>query len=363
MDAAALRSELRRLGVDAEPELEELTHNRANQVTAGIWRVRASTFDAVLKLVAHRPGGDLQWQSSVDRSDWNYWRREPDAYGDDLSDLYAGSGLRAPRVLQIVERDDATVALWIEAVRGRTGTGVDEPTLGELSYRLGRAQGSWSQSRPALPRWASRRFLRGYIRSKRLRWELLDTDDAWRQPLVAHCFPPELRAGAVRLHRDRDWLLDQMDHLPRTLAHLDVWPHNVVFADDGDHVLIDWAVAGDGALGEDVGNLAPDSIFDRFLPAECFPGLAARVLRRYLDGLAAAGWSGDERLVELGFYASAVKYDWLVLWMLERASTEQHDYGGRDPIDAEERYRERGLVLLELTRWAQRARELARAIA
>jgi hypothetical protein len=78
-----------------------------------------------------------------------------------------------------------------------------------------------------------------------------------------------------------------------------------------------------------------------------------------VSGLRAGGWQGDERLVELGFYGSAVKYDWLVPLMLHRAGDEQQlDYGGQRAVDPAERYRERGLALLELTRWHARARRL-----
>jgi hypothetical protein len=76
----AISLELRQLGVTAEPRLEELTHNRANRITDGIWKVRAGEFEAVLKVVTDRPGGDPHWQPSRDPLAWNYWRREPDVY-------------------------------------------------------------------------------------------------------------------------------------------------------------------------------------------------------------------------------------------------------------------------------------------
>ncbi|MFD1658790.1 hypothetical protein ACFSL4_11360 [Streptomyces caeni] len=75
--------------------------------------------------------------------------------------------------------------------------------------------------------------------------------------------------------------------------------------------MFDWAFAGDGALGEDIGNCVPGSVIDLFVPAARLPGLAAAVYDAYLHGLRAGGWRGDERLVRLGVCASAVKYDWL----------------------------------------------------
>jgi hypothetical protein len=362
-DEVLIRQELAALGVNVEQgpiQFEELTHNRLNQITEGVWRVRAGGFEAVLKTVVNRPGGDIHWQPSTTPTAWNYWRREAEVYSTGLNASYSQCGLRGPRTLQVVERDHATVAIWMEAVQGNAGPQIDDLLLSELSYRLGQAQGAWSvESRP-LPPWASRHFLRDYTESKSLGWALLDSDDGWSRHLVAKCFPNELREGANRLHRDREWLLAVMEECPRTFAHLDVWPNNVIFADNGDHVLVDWAFAGDGALGEDIGNLIPDAVFDRFVRAERMSALADLALERYLEGLSDAGWNGDERLVRLAFHASAVKYDWLVPLSLERADQQQLDYGGLDPVDPEDRYRERGLAMLELVRWAEEARRMLR---
>jgi hypothetical protein len=362
-DLGRIAPELQLLGVDTAPEridLEELGHNERNQITDGVWIVRAGGFEAVLKVVVNRPGGDIHWQPSTVPADWNFWRRESDAYTSGVTGAFAGAGIRGPRVLQVVERSHDAHAIWLERIRGRSGHDLGEAEIEELSHRLGRAQGTWSARGAALPPWASRGFLRHYTGSKTVGRDLLDDDDAWHHPVVAAGFPDGLREGAVRLHAERAWFLAVMEQLPRTLAHLDVWPNNVIFAEDGDAVLVDWAFAGDGALGEDVGNLVPDSVFDRFIAADRLPGLAARCLDRYLDGLAAGGWAGDERLVRLGFFASAIKYDWLVPLMLARAGDEQLDYGGGGPVAASERYRERGLALLELTRWAEQARQIVR---
>ena len=53
-----------------------------------------------------------------------------------------------------------------------------------------------------------------------------------------------------------------MERLPRAVCHLDVWPNNIIRRAAGEIVLVDWAFAGDGALGEDIGNLVPDCVFD-----------------------------------------------------------------------------------------------------
>lgn len=122
---------------------------------------------------------------------------------------------------------------------------------------------------------------------------------------------------------------------------------------------LDWSFAGDGAVGEDIGNLVPDSVFDLFVPAARLPELEQAAVTGYLAGLADAGWDGDTDAVRLAIWASAIKYDWLTPWMLERAAQQQVDYGGDRPVDAARRYRERGATLAFLAVWAQRARALA----
>lgn len=151
-----------------------------------------------------------------------------------------------------------------------------------------------------------------------------------------------------------------MELLPRTLCHLDVWPNNLFARTDGTITLVDWSFVGEGALGEDVGNLVPDSVFDLFYPARDLPDLDREVFAGYVSGLREAGWEGDERLVRLGMCASAVKYEWLGPLMLRRASeVSQPGYGGEESEDADLLYAERGCALAFLASWAEEARVLA----
>ncbi len=163
--------------------------------------------------------------------------------------------------------------------------------------------------------------------------------------------------------RARDRLLRLSEALPRTLCHLDVWPHNLIRRPDGEVVFIDWAFAGDGALGEDVGNLVPDAVFDELLPHERIDELDERLTSAYLRGLHASGWAGDERVVRLGICAAAVKYDWLVVRTLEQARAERLvGYGGAQPVAARGRFAARAAGLRLCARWAAEAERLAREL-
>jgi thiamine kinase-like enzyme len=171
--------------------------------------------------------------------------------------------------------------------------------------------------------------------------------------LIRDHFPARLRQALVRLHEQRENLLDLMERLPRTLCHLDVWPDNIIRRPEGEVVLLDWAFAGDGALGEDIGNLIPNVL----VPDEALDDLDTRLTRAYVSGLREAGWTGDERLVRLAICASAVKYDFLMPYCLEHASADEH----RGPVDADARYAAHATALKLCARWLEEAERLARA--
>ncbi|MDN3021727.1 aminoglycoside phosphotransferase [Streptomyces sp. S.PB5] len=355
--------------------LSSLTHNPKNGVTGGVWVVGAGDRSAVLKVLTRNKPATGRWAASDDPRHWNYWRREAEVYRSGLAQVWEPYGIRAPRLLACVERSDGDIALWLEHVRGTPGTSWPLARHIEHARRLGTAQGrvhtvdmvhtvdglrlSADEPQPSAGHpWLSHRFLRQYVTSNTLGEDLLDNDDAWQQPLVRDHFPAGLRRDMVRLRHDREWFLQIMESLPRTLSHLDQWPANVR-SDGPDHVLYDWAFTGDGALGEDLGNYLPDSVFDLFVPADRLPTYAAEAYEAYLHGLRHSGWKGDERLVRLGVCASAVKYDWLTAGSLARAGEEQLDYGGERTVPAELRYRERGSALAFLAGWAAEARSLA----
>ncbi|GAA1351181.1 aminoglycoside phosphotransferase [Streptomyces beijiangensis] len=335
---------------------ETLTHNPRNGVTRGVWRVSADNGrSAVVKVLSRHKETVAAWASSEDPQHWNYWRREADVYESGLPDAWIPYGIRAPRLLASVDRADGDVALWLEDVRGEPATGWTMDRHGQLAHALGRAHGAENTEAP----WLSRRFLRGYI-GKEQDQSLLDDDAAWQQPLVRDHFPAGLREAMVRLHAEREWFLQIMESLPRALSHLDLWPANALSGRDNSTVLVDWAFTGDGALGEDIGNYVPDTVFDLFLPAALLPALEREMYGNYRAGLHRSGWRGDARLVRLGMCASAVKYDWLTALMLGRAGEErQLDYGGARTVSPGLRYRERGQALAFLAGWADEARALA----
>lgn len=365
---AGVVEELTELLGYAPPEwsAEALTHNANNAVTAGIWRIRAGSFSAVLKVLSpEAKATSEEWSSSEDPSHWNYWKREALAYEHGLTAAYSEAGISGPGLLAPIRRPNGDVALWLEDAQSETGsipgTRWTREDYRRFAHALGLAQGRIAATRAGLDAsWLTRRFLRDYVLSKKTDRGILYSDEAWQRPLISDNFPGGLRRGLIRLHEERGWFFSMVERLPRTLCHLDVWPNNLFAGTDGTFTLVDWSFVGEGAVGEDVGNLVPDSVFDLFVPAEQLPVLDREVFGGYVSGLREGGWEGDERLVRLGMCASAVKYEWLGPLMLWRAhEARQPGYGGQETADADLLYAERGFTLAFLVSWAEEARALA----
>ena len=333
---------------------EALRHNPLNAVTASVERVHLADGTTRVRKELRRPSAadTGPWAGSDDPRHWNYWRREAEVYGS----AAVRAGLRDTGLdLPAAEIEDGRV-LWLEDVAGRPGT---EFTLAEHE-RFASALGRWQAHGPLDAPWTSRRFLRNYAAGRPARYELVGDDRAWDQPLVRDCWPPGLRTGWPRLLAHRERLLATMERLPRTFAHLDAWVSNEIARPDGRTVLLDWAFAGDGAIGEDAGNHIPDAAFDLFWPAERIAELDAAVTAAYLAGLREAGRSGDPTEVRLGIVASCVKYVWLLPGMLARASATEHR-AYHEVAEAEQLYRQRGLVLAHLVGWCDEALALLEA--
>jgi hypothetical protein len=90
------------------------------------------------------------------------------------------------------------------------------------------------------------------------------------------------------------------------LCHLDIFRRNVLARHDSDeYVLVDWAYAGVGAIGEELVPLVKAELFYFEVEPSLADEVERTVLAGYVDGLRAAGWQGDARLAELGYAAAA----------------------------------------------------------
>lgn len=341
------------IGVPASPA-EPLRHGLNNAATGGVWRVRGAHADAVLKIARppHPERAHLAWPTSDEPGHWNYWRRELLAYQTGVAaSAYGDAGIGVPQVLDVVERADGGVELWLEDVGGTAGFDWAVPRLARFAYELGAGQARWIGRVPDHA-WLSRGWLAQYSHEGPSRSVRLP-DGAWDSPQVAGPWPAPVRAGLRRLWAERARVLAAAESFERTLCHLDVWPSNLVDV-DGTSVLLDWSFVGAGAIGEDVANLIVDSCADGLMDVALLPQIAQSCVESYIKGLRDGGWTGREDRVRAAVAAcGAAKYSWLGPAFLGRAlrdDTRRTSYG-QDGSAADAVRRLSDLVAL-IARWA-----------
>jgi hypothetical protein len=296
-------------GADDAATIEtDVLYEPVASASIGIWRVHASGTTAVLKLLAGSQPRSEHWPASTDVHDWSYWRREPCAYESGLLTKLEG-GLRAPRCIHIANRDDGSVALWLEDVTGRAGSTWQVDDYAPAMERFGRAQGAYLVRGVPTYDWLSGAWLRSYLQQRSAIVDALD-DPAVLEHLEHEIGHPNA-ARARALCTQNAQLLDAIDTFPRTLCHRDLHPANLF--DCGDTtVAIDWAFAGVGAIGEDAGNLVPDAVFDFHVDPAEIDRLYEIVVTAYETGLRDAGWRGTTSQLRLALAAAiAAKYVWI----------------------------------------------------
>lgn len=340
-------------GIGGEPTVTPFGGPGNAGATGGVWRIAAAAgtvrpWSVVLKLVVHADSGNHHWRSSDEPADPMYWKREALLYRSGLLGDLRG-GLRGPDCLLVAERRDGSVALWLEDV-GDVGAARAWPLSRYVvaARHLGAAQASFVGRADTLPRWLSRDWLAAYVARRAGDITAPLPAEAWRAPLVRIAMPQPLDGWLADVWSRRAQLLSLLAEMPRTLCHLDLWPPNLFADRDGATVVIDWAYAGVGALGEDVGNLVPDAALDWFVDGADARDLHEQVVDGYLAGLSDAGWDGDPAAVRFSIAASAVlKYLWMVPALVHRAhdpaQIAQLEEQFARPVD--ELYAQRGHVL------------------
>lgn len=281
-----------------------------SMTTAGLWRLTGDAvddigtrrFQAVLKVV-HTP---LRWAGidAIPVEMRGYlvehvpWRAEADVYRSDLA-TFLPAGFRLPDIYLIEDLDEDSACIWMEDVQPESAGGWDNDCYTRVAYLLGRLAGV-----PGAPMGADR-----------------DIADFVVGP-GEHVFIPLLRSGILHSHPVFDGTIDHhleqdmllfVDHipsllaeaaaLPRTRAHGDACPQNMLQAAGGT-VAIDWGSFGTITAGFDLGQLLAGRANDGLLDGPTLAMLAPACLSAYLDGLLDVGMHLPPAVVRRGFAIS-----------------------------------------------------------
>lgn len=247
--------------------------------------------------------------------EWCYWKRELLAFGSGMLGALPGP-IRAPRCFGVAERE-AGGSIWMEHIVEATGRSWSQAEFARAAYELGgfagaQLTGTAVQQHP----WLCKPFFRSIFADGNWWSTAMATDteqSIWRNPIVERGFSPDLRTRVLAVWAEKQRFLDTLDRLPQVLCHNDCHRRNLMWRnrDDGQRelVVLDWAFCGMGAAGMDLGELvAVSSYFFDSSPFDVETRERA-AFKSYVDGLGAAGWTGDTRLIRLGYITSAV------LWM------------------------------------------------
>ncbi len=214
------------------------------------------------------------------------WRTEPCIYRSDLA-LRLPEGLTMPRALAVIDLDELSSVIWLEAVPVQDWPW-DRDRYKRAAYLLGRLAGS-SRVAPLAQiddhRWTVLDYLHGRFENQ-VAPMLLD-DRLWEHPLLAKAFGNGLRDRMCdALDAVPAWV-EELADAPHCVGHGDACPNNLLGAERPDaFVLIDFGFWKPLPLGFDLGQLLLGDVQIGRRPADDLAAIDEEIVPAYIEGLA-----------------------------------------------------------------------------
>ena len=248
----------------------------------------------ILKVLYERPGENEQSPY--------YWKREYEVYRSGMLDASPVEAFSTPRIYGWEDFGDCCW-IWMEDIEDNR----DEWSLAdyhEVGTRLGRFNGTWLNAvrLPDQP-WLSCNWHAAIVPALEDTFDSLDA--LLTHPLARVTLPIAAKSEIDSIWHEREHFREALYRLPQTFCHIDAFRRNILHRDD-DVVLIDWALAGRGALGEDLVSLVAVSLYYDRYTEEFADRIDQAVFNGYIKGLRQAGWRGDEDLARLGYTCGMV---------------------------------------------------------
>lgn len=314
-----------------------------NDTTKGLFRASGKGTDGttvvpwsvVLKLIGPTDGVTV-------------WDREARVYESGL--LHDVVGIRAPRCFGVDWCAGPSAWIWLEDVGNTCAAPWPVSRYEQAARRLGEFNGAYHSGHP-LPRGAW--LPRGAAAAIDDRAPAFTMLAALRDhDMVIRCWPGGLVDRVAGLWQERGVLLAALDRLPQTMCHLDAFPRNLLWPDDSnDLVAVDWSYSGIAAVGSELGPLVAASACMFDMDPGQLERIEAACCGPYIDGLRAAGWRGDERIVRLGYTASVgLRYGLYPMGVLladDNVRSRYEQYFGLHASDIADRWAEIAGFLLD----------------
>lgn len=230
------------------------------------------------------------------------WRAEVDLYRSAVSG-WLPPGIRLPVVHAIEELGSERTAIWMEDAADTAGRW-DLERYRRAARALGRMAGRLPEGGIPTDLPVRRRDLRHYFSGRIAQGVLpgLSSDETWGHPLVTTSVDERLRADLTDLVATVPSILSRLDELPRTLAHGDACPQNLLADSSGEGlVMIDWAFVGVYAIGYDLAQLIAGRAETGELARSELAAVHSAIVPSYLEGLRDEGATVDAEAIELGY--------------------------------------------------------------
>lgn len=252
------------------------------------------TISLVLKILYERKGEET-------RSPY-YWRREYEVYRSGIPAELPANSFTTPRIFDLQDFGDSCW-IWMEDIEDEKG----EWTLADyrdIAQRLGRFNGAWLRAK-RLPDvdWLTKNWHSAIVPD--LAPTFQDLDRLLESPLARTALPNEAKNEISEIWNDRLQFQDALAQLPRALCHTDAFRRNILRRNDA-VVLLDWALASIGGIGEELVCLVAVSLYYEGFSADYADRLDETVFAAYIEGLRQAGWAGESKLARIGYSCGMV---------------------------------------------------------
>lgn len=226
-----------------------------------------------------------------------YWKREYEVYRSGLLEDLPPDSFATPRIYAL-EDDDECCRIWMQDIVDAKANWTHDD-YHAIARRLGRLNGAYLTGR-TLPNhpWLSRDWHCAIVPGLADAFHNLDT--YLQNPLAGRTLPLEAKASIGAIWRERATFVQALNAQAKTFCHIDAFRRNILRGRQ-QLFLIDWALAGYAALGEELVSLVAVSAYYDKLTYGQIQQLDRVVFAGYLDGLAEAGWRGEARLARLGY--------------------------------------------------------------